>query len=306
MIHRFRGGTVPAAGAEATDETREQAADVRRVVEQAKLDFEREFDDYNFSRAIEAAQGAIARVDKFISDLKPWNLAKDPAREADLDLVLGTAVRTLRQLTVLLVPVLPESTRAIWEQLGETGDLAGLAPASLSWQEPEGLRIGEVKPIFPKLDRKIVMDEIKKEESVTAGDATAPTVPAAAAPEAPAAPPAEPVPGVAYINIEDFTKVELRAGEIRTAERVPKADKLLRMTIDLGEPEPRQILAGIAQYYDPEKLIGRKVIVVANLAPRKLRGFESQGMVLAASIGEEGRPILAGFIEEVPNGARLR
>jgi methionyl-tRNA synthetase len=78
------------------------------------------------------------------------------------------------------------------------------------------------------------------------------------------------------------------------------------MTIDLGEPEPRQILAGIAQYYDPEKLIGRKVIVVANLAPRKLRGFESQGMVLAASIGEEGRPILAGFIEEVPNGARLR
>jgi methionyl-tRNA synthetase len=158
------------------------------------------------------------------------------------------------------------------------------------------------------------MDEIKKEESVTAGDATAPTGPGATgpgetapeAPEAPAAPPAEPVPGVAYINIEDFTKVELRAGEIKTAERVPKADKLLRMTIDLGEPEPRQILAGIAQYYDPEKLIGRKVIVVANLAPRKLRGFESQGMVLAASIGEEGRPILAGFIEEVPNGARLR
>ena len=311
MIHRFRGGTVPTAGAGATDETREQAADVRRVVEQSKLDFEREFDDYNFSRAIEAAQGAIARVDKFISDLKPWNLAKDPAREADLDLVLGTAVRTLRQLTVLLVPVLPESTRAIWEQLGEAGDPAALAPASLSWQEPDGLRIGDVKPIFPKLDRKIVMDEIKKEESVTAGDATAPTGPGATgpgetAPEAPAAPPAEPVPGVAYINIEDFTKVELRAGEIKTAERVPKADKLLRMTIDLGEPEPRQILAGIAQYYDPEKLIGRKVIVVANLAPRKLRGFESQGMVLAASIGEEGRPILAGFIEEVPNGARLR
>jgi methionyl-tRNA synthetase len=78
------------------------------------------------------------------------------------------------------------------------------------------------------------------------------------------------------------------------------------MTIDLGEAEPRQILAGIAQYYEPEKLIGRKVIVVANLAPRKLRGFESQGMVLAASIGDEGRPILAGFLEDVPNGAKLR
>jgi methionyl-tRNA synthetase len=87
---------------------------------------------------------------------------------------------------------------------------------------------------------------------------------------------AEPVPGIATISIDDFTRVELRAGEIKTAERVPKADKLLRMTIDLGEATPRQILAGIAQYYDPEALIGRKVIVVANLAPRKLRGLESQ------------------------------
>ena len=101
-------------------------------------------------------------------------------------------------------------------------------------------------------------------------------------------------------------KVELRVGEIKTAERVPKADKLLRFTIDLGEAEPRQILAGIAQYYEPEKLIGRKVIIVANLAPRKLRGFDSQGMVLAASIGEEGRPVLAGFLEDVPNGAKIR
>jgi methionyl-tRNA synthetase len=113
----------------------EQAADVQRVVEQAKLDFEREFDDYNLSRAIEAAQGAIARVDKFISDLKPWNLAKDPAREADLVPVLGTAVRTLRQLTVLLVPVLPESTRpsgsslvrpAIWHPRAGQSRLAGI------------------------------------------------------------------------------------------------------------------------------------------------------------------------------------
>ena len=108
------------------------------------------------------------------------------------------------------------------------------------------------------------------------------------------------------ITYEDFAKVELRVGEVLTAERVPKADKLLRFTIDLGEKEPRQILAGIAQYYEPEKLVGRKVIVVANLAPRKLRGLESQGMILAASIGEEGRPVLAGFLEEVPNGAKLK
>ncbi len=307
MIHRFRDGIVPLPIQVGT-ELAERAAGVRRAIEQARIEFDREFDDYNFSRAIEAAQAAIAHVDKFISDTKPWNLAKDPALADSLDVVLSTSVRSLRQLAAILAPVLPESTQTIWEQLGESGQILGIAPTSLAWEEPAGLKIGEVKPIFPKLDRKTLMDEIRKEETATApttevaNSETTPVTPPVAAP----AVATEPVPGVAYINIEDFTKVELRAGEIRTAERVPKADKLLRMTIDLGEAEPRQILAGIAQYYEPEKLIGRKVIVVANLAPRRLRGFESQGMVLAASIGDEGRPILAGFLEDVPNGAKLR
>jgi methionyl-tRNA synthetase len=114
------------------------------------------------------------------------------------------------------------------------------------------------------------------------------------------------VEGVAQIGIEDFIKVELRVGEILTAERIPKSDKLLRFTVDLGEAEPRQILAGIAEHYEPEKLVGRKIVVVSNLKPRKLRGFESQGMVLAASAGEEGRPVLATFAEDVPNGTRLK
>jgi methionyl-tRNA synthetase len=113
--------------------------------------------------------------------------------------------------------------------------------------------------------------------------------------------------GVAsLIGIEDFAKVELRAAQVLTAERVPKADKLLRLTVDLGEAASRQILAGIAQYYEPEKLVGRKIIVVANLQPRKMRGLESQGMLLAASIGDEGRPVLATFTEDVPNGAKLK
>jgi len=109
-----------------------------------------------------------------------------------------------------------------------------------------------------------------------------------------------------FIEIADFAKVDLRAGQILAAERVPKSDKLLLLNIDLGEEKPRQILAGIAEYYKPEKLIGRKVVVVANLKPRKLRGYESQGMVVAASIGEEGRPVIATFTEDVPNGARLK
>jgi methionyl-tRNA synthetase len=109
-----------------------------------------------------------------------------------------------------------------------------------------------------------------------------------------------------FIDIEDFAKVDLRVGEILTAERVPKSDKLLRFTIDIGEDQPRQVLAGIAQYYEPEKMIGRKVIVVSNLKPRKLRGLESQGMVVAASAGDDGRPVIATFTEDVPNGARLK
>lgn len=107
------------------------------------------------------------------------------------------------------------------------------------------------------------------------------------------------------ISIDEFSRMELRVGEILTAERVPRTDKLLRFTIDLGEPEPRQILAGLAAWYEPETLLGRRVIVVANLQPRMLRGLESRGMVLAGSVEGE-QPILATMAASVPNGTRLR
>ena len=116
---------------------------------------------------------------------------------------------------------------------------------------------------------------------------------------------AAPAPRSPYITIDDFLKVELRVGTVLTAEKVEKADKLLRLTVDIGT-EVRQIVAGIAKAYAPETLVGRKVVIVANLAPRKLRGIESQGMIVAASLGEEGQPALASFLEEVPNGARLK
>ena len=131
----------------------------------------------------------------------------------------------------------------------------------------------------------------------------------ASPPPAPGAP-AEGAPAVAppaadnKIAIEDFTKIELRVAQILVAERVPKADKLLRLEVDLGY-EQRQILAGIAEHYAPESLIGRKIVIVANLAPRKMRGLESNGMLLAASL-PDGAPVLAGFLEEVPLGARLK
>ncbi len=304
MINRYCDGVIPAPGI-ASPELSAQAADVRAAVEQAFADFDREFDSYSFSRSLEAVWAAIARVDKFISDAKPWDLAKNPEHRGALELVLHVATDALRHFTVLLVAVLPEATQAIWEQLGERGKVSDIAPASLEWGK-HGLKVGEVKPIFPKLDKKKIMSEIKQDE--VAGQPVADGVKAESntANQPAMAAVSEPAPGIAYIGIEDFMKVELRVGEILTAEPVPKADKLLRFTVDLGEAQPRQILAGIAQYYESEKLIGRKVIIVANLAPRKLRGFESQGMILAASIGDEGRPVLAGFLEDVPNGAKLK
>ncbi len=273
-----------------------QADEVRAAIEKAKADFDLEFEAFNFSRAIEAVWLAIARVDKFISDAKPWDLAKDPSSRGDLELVLDVSTNALRVITLLLAPVLPESSQEIWEQLGEKGKIGEVNPQTFRWNG-KNRRIGDVRGVFPRLDKKRIMEEINQ---------AVPPTPEASTTPASATPAEKPVEGIAHIGIEDFAKVELRAGEIITAERIPKADKLLKFTVDVGETTPRQILAGIAQYYEPEKLVGRKVIVVTNLAPRKLRGLDSQGMILAAAIGEEGRPVLAGFLEEVPNGSKLR
>ncbi len=125
--------------------------------------------------------------------------------------------------------------------------------------------------------------------------------PAEAAPAAKAAPPL----ADGKISIDDFMKVELRVGQVKAAEKVKGADKLLRLEVDIGT-EVRQLVAGIALAYKPEDLIGRKVVIVANLQPRKLRGLESNGMIVAASVGEDGKPVLAGFLEDVPVGAKLK
>jgi methionyl-tRNA synthetase len=305
MIARYCDGVVPAPGKAGAELTR-RADEVREAVTQAVAQFDREFDEYNFSRALEAAWSAIERVDKFISDARPWDLAKQADGRGPLDLVLHTAVETLRHLTALLAPVLPNATQEIWEQSGEAGKVCEVAPSALRWGQSTGKRVGEVKPIFPKLDKKKVMDEIKQEEAASQAARTEEVKEQPVQSPAQAAQTVSEPAAPAYITIDDFAKVELRVGQILTAERIPKADKLLRFTIDLGEAEPRQILAGIAQYYEPEKLVGRKVIVVANLKPRKILGLESQGMILAAAVGEEGRPVLAGFLEEVPNGAKLK
>ena len=268
-----------------TDETT-----VVGFIETARDQFLLHFDNLAFSRALEAAWSVVARVDKMITDAKPWDLAKDENQQNTLGAVLYRAAETLRWLSVLLYPVMPEASRAIAKQLGLDQLPDKIDPAKLTWGElREGTPIGDVQPIFPRMDKAQIMSAIQNKETQIVPEV-----------------PQESVLPENFIEIDDFAKVELRVGTVLSAERVPKADKLLLLQIDLNEEQPRQVLAGIAQYYEPEKLIGRKVVVVANLKPRKLRGFESQGMVVAASYGEEGRPVIATFTEDVPNGARLK
>jgi methionyl-tRNA synthetase len=280
------------------------AAEVKRQIEESKTRLGEEFDALNFSRGLEAVWAGIARVDKYITDNRPWKLAKDPSARAELESVLATAYEALRHLVLLVAPALPLTSREIWGQMGLAGEPLQINPNETSWGETVDVsKIDRISPPFPKLDKEKIMTEIENETAKPVVDETKPqesATPQAAATERAATPAAQ------VITIDDFVKVELRAATVLEAERVPKTDKLLRLVIDVGEPQPRQILAGIAQHYSPEDVVGRKIIVVANLEPRKLRGLESNGMLLAASVGEDGRPVLATFGEDVPNGARLK
>ncbi|MGH9794779.1 MAG: methionine--tRNA ligase [Candidatus Acidiferrales bacterium] len=256
------------------------------------------YDRYEFSRALERVWELIAEVDKYLVIEAPWKVAEVDERRKHLANILYTAAEALRIVTALAHPVLPHATEKIWRQLGQFRRLSELQLDDLAWGELKaGTAIGEPEAIFPR---------VKKEEAIERMEAMEQEMrnPPAAAAATPNAAQAE-APKDDKIGIEDFTKVEMRVGEVKSAERVANADKLLKVLVDIGT-EVRQVVAGIAEFYEPEKLIGRKVVVVTNLAPRKLRGVESNGMIVAASVPPDGKPVLAGFLEEVPIGARLK
>jgi methionyl-tRNA synthetase len=175
------------------------------------------------------------------------------------------------------------------------GNISDVKLNELQWSKDlAGKTVRGGAALFPRVDSKEIYKKLESAE------AAAPTAAPASDNGSNGASPLAPI-----ITIDDFAKVDLRAGTVVEAERIKGADKLLRLVVDLGF-EKRQVLAGIAKAYDPEKLIGRKVVVVANLQPRKMRGLESNGMIVAASLGDGDPPILAGFNEETPNGARLK
>ncbi|WP_031498700.1 methionine--tRNA ligase [Bryobacter aggregatus] len=281
MIKQYRDGKVPAP-VDGDDST------VATVMAQ--------YENFEFHKALESIWRWIGDLDKYIVENAPWKLAKDssPEAQARLDEVLYKLFESLRLINLLAAPVIPESAERIQVQLNLAGPLV--------WgHTPAGHPIGEIAPIFPRLDAKVAIDRMKElEVEELARQNALLGKHAEEAPQAPIAPIAE------TISIDDFVKVDLRVGKVLSAEPVKGADKLLHLKVDIGEASgPRTIVAGIAKAYQPEKLIDRKVVIVANLAPRKLKGIESQGMIVAASL-EGGSPVLAAFLEEVPVGARLK
>jgi methionyl-tRNA synthetase len=284
---------------------------------------------YDFARALENISTIISGVDAFISSTAPWNLAKHEDRRDQLSGVLYIAAESIRIITALLYPVMPYATAAVWRQLG-LGDIEEAARngelKDLQWGGlKSGTKLGPLAPIFPRADKGLaqIMTDMENPTAAApqtpAADPSAPTAeslnavspvtaPTAPATEAASATPStsSPVPSTSTITIDDFAKIDLRVAQIVVAERIPKADKLLRLEVDLGS-ERRQILSGIAEFYTPEELIGKRIAIIANLAPRKMRGLESHGMLLAAS-GEDhsSKPILATFSDEIVLGSKIR
>lgn len=314
MIAKYRAGEVPSGKIRESNYLHAKRASLNpdeqelvSILGNARNEFVRRFDNYEFSQGLETVWNVIAKIDSLISDTKPWLLAKDENQSETLNAVLYRAAETLRWLCVLLYPVMPDATRNIYAQIGLSDDLAATNPENLKYGELQtGTRIGETNAVFPRLDKTKIMNEIN-EQPVGGGQSSVAEEKTEKS-EQPTGREQTAADEEQFITIDDFLKVELRVGEIKVVERIPKADKLLRFEIDLGEERPRQILAGLAEYYEPETLIGRKVVVVANLKPRKMRGLESEGMICAASLedGTGEKPALASFLESVDVGARLK
>jgi len=302
MIRQYRGGVIPASQG-----ITEIAAEARETVTGYRENFEK----FQFHRALEQLWSLIGTVDRAIVQYQPWVLAKkkDGESQARLDDILYTAAEVVRLAAALLAPVMPDSSAKIWRMLGMAGELSAVRLDTLDYgQLAGGQSIGEIEAVFPRIDAaKAVerMHELDEQEVARLDALMGRTTPPAEAPAAEWKAPEGVQPLAPTITIDDFVKIDLRVARVLAAERVEGADKLLKLTIDVAEKEPRTLVAGIAKFYEPESLVGRKVVIVANLQPRKLRGIESNGMIVAASI-EGGPAVLAGFHEDIPVGARLK
>ncbi len=288
MIHRYCGGAVPKPGQAGEREIGVQKQ-LLELIPKVKAHLTR----FELSFALKEVWDAIGAVNRYIVANEPWKLAKQPDRREQLHTTLYLIADGLRVIGELLRPFIPSSAERALAMIG-------VRPAPNSWQDltldqlDPGTQLGETSALFPRIEQTV--EELRRmasEEQQTQAPAATTATPAASGP-------AE----SARIAIDDFMKIELRVAKVLSAERVPKSNKLIKLQVDVGS-EQRQLVAGIAEAYEPEALVGRTVVIVFNLKPAKLMGIESNGMVLAAS-PEGGAPTLVGFDVPPPPGTRVR
>lgn len=289
MIEKYFDGGV----LQAEQEGNEFDEQVKAVVAEAITKVEDNMEKLFFNNALEEIWVIIRRLNKYIDETMPWVLAKDEANKAKLAGVLYTLTEGLRVVSVMVEPFMPQTPAKIWEQIGiERGELTEWDTIHTWGTMPKTVKAKKGINIFPRIDKEkelaeleaampVVVPQVKeKKEEV------------------------KEVKEVEYITIDDFAKVELKIGEVIDCDRVPKADKLLVSKIKIGD-EVRQIVSGIAKYYEPEEFVGKKVVVVTNLKPVKLRGIMSEGMVLCAS-DDDGNLVAVGPLGEMVSGAIVK
>lgn len=282
MIEKYHGGVVThKEGTEAVDK------EFIALVNETVAGYSDAMDHMELNQAIKDVWNLIGRANKYIDETAPWILAKDPAQAERLQAVMYNLAEALRIIAILIAPFVPVTAPKIYEQLG-LGKLESFFMADAVWGKlATGTKVQKGEPLFPRIEVTEAGETVIAATKKTAAKAIK-----AEAPKAEAKKEAKPAAAAAdEISIDDFAKIDLRVATVVAAERVPKTDKLIKLQVKIGDEE-RTIVSGIAQHYEPENLIGKNVIVIANLKPAKLRGIESRGMVLAASDGE-GNLVLA-------------
>jgi methionyl-tRNA synthetase len=285
MAEKYRGGRLAPAAAPGR---------LAALAEAAVADYRTSMD----ALALEGGAAAVFRLidgaNEYIAATEPWAIARDAARANELSQVLFDVAEVLRVSAILLLPIMPSSAAEILRRVGETNSSPRLSDAA--WRNEGERLIAKGEAMWPRADtpqRSTRVDEVKN---------PAPPATATTAPPAPPAPSASASDG--RISIDDFMKIDLRTAKVLSAEKVTNSRKLVKLTIDVGT-EQRTLVAGIADAYDPEALVGRTIVMVFNLKPAKLMGIESNGMVLAAS-PDGGKPTLVGFDQDIPPGTRVR
>ncbi|HZM94551.1 MAG TPA: methionine--tRNA ligase [Vicinamibacterales bacterium] len=292
MTEKYRGSRVQGAGS---------SGRLSQVAEQAVRQYRTSMESYALHEAVAAAFGIIDAANEYIAETAPWALAKDPAKADRLSGVLFDVIEAIRVAAVLLAPVIPGSSAEILKRVGERTPVSELRlDRDTQWRSDGEREIIKGAALWPRSDdgapARPKSKEIVVEEKAQSGAAAPPAAPAAAPRPAPQ--------DDARISIDDFMKVELRVAKVLEAEAVPKSKKLVKLKVDVGS-EHRTIVAGIAEAYPPDQLVGRTIVIVANLKPAKLMGIESNGMVLAAS-PEGGLPNLVAVDPSLPPGSRVR